>query len=178
MMSKPQSYKMLLSLYSQNVVFDDIVDYVIHIIYNRPKKEKSLLDSRYAMIYVGKGKKKKFASTKKIPPDEQSLFQKTKRAHLVSYSYYNCLQNDFIPMIPEQSGWMIDQGILIPISYFGACLPTVEEYSRAVGEASDKVDSTNEDEEEVSDDDDAERLCSSDDEVESGEESENSDDDI
>ena len=81
-------------------------------------------------------------------------------------------------MIPEQSGWMIDRGILIPIPYLGACLPTVEEYSRAVGEASDKVDSTNEDEEEVSDDDDAERLCSSDDEVESGEESENSDDDV
>ena len=94
MVSKLQSHKLLLSLYTPNFVFEDIIDFVIHVIYNRPKKEKNLIDSQYAMIYVGKGKNRKFASTKKIPPDEKSLLQKCKRTHLVSYSYYNCLEND------------------------------------------------------------------------------------
>ena len=71
-MSKLQSHKLLLSLYTPNFVFEDIIDFVIHVIYNRPKKEKNLIDSQYAMIYVGKGKNRKFTSAKKIPADEKS----------------------------------------------------------------------------------------------------------
>ena len=81
MMSKLQSHKLLFSLYTPNFVFEDIIDFVI---YNRPKKEKNLIDSRYAMIYVGKGKNRKFASTKKLPPDEKSLLQKCKRTHFTT----------------------------------------------------------------------------------------------
>ena len=131
MMSELQSHKRLLSLYTPNFVFEDIIDFVIHVIYNQPKKEKNLIDSRYAMIYVGKGKNRKFASTKKISPDEKSLLQKCKRTHLVSYSYYNCLENDFVPLIPEHSGWMIENNELKPTSYEGQGLPTIEQYAQA-----------------------------------------------
>ena len=124
MMSKTQSHKLLLSLYTPYFLFEDIIDFVLHIIYNRPKKEENLIDSRYAMIYTRKGKNKKFASTKKIPPDERSLLQKCKRTHLVSYSYYNCLENDFVPLNPEHYGWIIENDELKPISYEGDAIPT------------------------------------------------------
>ena len=145
------------------------------IIYNRPKWEKNLVDSRYAMIYVGKGKNRKYASTKRLPPDERSLLQKTRRANLVSYSYHNCLENEFVPMIPEQSGWMVENDELKAIPYEGESLPTVEEYAEAVGK-SDGVDGGepigNEDNVEDDDDDDGDNNEScTDDEIESRDES-------
>ncbi len=118
MMSKPQSHKLLLSLNTRSVVFEDIIDFVIHVIYNRLNKEKNLVDSRYAMVYVGKGKKRKYSSTKRLP--RWTIFAtKNRRANLVSYSYDNCLENEFVPMIPEQSGWALENEELKPIPYEG-----------------------------------------------------------
>ena len=115
MMSKPQSYKLFLSLYTPVADVEDITDFVIHVIYNRPKKEKSLTDSRFSMIYVGKGEKKKFASTKKIPPDESSLLQKIKMSNLVCYACYNCLENEYLPLCHEDYGWVKEENQLKPI---------------------------------------------------------------
>ena len=64
---------------------------MLHAIYNRPKREKSPGDTRYAMLYIGKDEKKKFAPTKSLPPDQKSLTMKILRAHLVSHSWINCL---------------------------------------------------------------------------------------
>ena len=100
-------------------------------IYNRPKKEKTVTDCWYAMIYVGKGKQKKFASTKKLPPDTNSLLQKIKISNLVSYTYYNCLDNHFTPLNPENYGWKKEDHMLKPISFLGSPLPTIEQYEEA-----------------------------------------------
>ena len=128
------------------------------------------------MIYTRKGKNKKFASTKKIPPDERSLLQKCKRTHLVSYSYYNCLENDFVPLNPEHYGWIIENDELKPISYEGDALPTIEQYAQAVS-TDIYADEDSCEENEGKDDDDDESSCS-DDEVSSAEEEDDSDDDL
>ena len=108
MISKTESYQLLRSLNTPNADIKDVTDFTLQIIYNKPRKEKSPTDSRYAMIYVGKGSKKKFVSTKQIPPDTQSLLQKIKQANLVSYTYYHCLDNGFVPLNPINYGWKIE----------------------------------------------------------------------
>ena len=46
-------------------------------------REKSPMESRYAMLFVTKGKKKKFVETKLLPPEEVSLHMKILRANFV-----------------------------------------------------------------------------------------------
>ena len=47
------------SMNIDDVDIEKVTYFVLHVICNRPKQEKSPGDSRYAMLYVGKGKKKK-----------------------------------------------------------------------------------------------------------------------
>ena len=62
--------------------------FVLHVINNRRNHH---LESRFAMLYVAKGERKKFAPTKSLPPDHKSLTMKTLWAYLVSLSWGNCL---------------------------------------------------------------------------------------
>ena len=62
---------------SMNTDHVDIVKvtyFVLHVINNRRNHH---LESRVSMLYVGKGKIKKFAPTKSLPPDHKSLTMKT-----------------------------------------------------------------------------------------------------
>ena len=52
-------------------------------------------DSRYAMLFVKRGNKKVFASTKTFIPDVDSLTMKIKRANLVAHSWINCLNSEY-----------------------------------------------------------------------------------
>ena len=63
------------SMNTDHVDIEKVTYFVLHIIYNCPKQEKSPEHSRYSMLYVGKGKKK-FAPTKSLPPDQKSLTMK------------------------------------------------------------------------------------------------------
>ena len=68
-MSCPSYGNLLSSLSTDQTNIPDVMDFIIHVIYNRPNREKSRGDSRYAMLFVGKGTKRKFASTKSLIPD-------------------------------------------------------------------------------------------------------------
>ena len=69
----PEKCALLESMLSGNANIDQVVDFVLHIIYHRPLREKTPGDSRYAVLFVKKGKKTKFAPTKSLPPDYKSL---------------------------------------------------------------------------------------------------------
>ena len=60
MKDNPQTMSLLSSLESSEIIMNDVTDFILHVIYNRPKKEKTPGDSRYAMLFTGKGKKRKF----------------------------------------------------------------------------------------------------------------------
>ena len=46
------------SMNTDHVDIEKVTYFVLQVIYNRPKREKAPGDSRYAMLYVGKGEKK------------------------------------------------------------------------------------------------------------------------
>ena len=78
------------------------------------------------MLFVGKGNKKKFASTKSLPPDQKSLEKKILRANLISHSWINCLNGHYEQLDPCSYGYKIDNGILVPFWFDGDVLPTEE----------------------------------------------------
>ena len=110
---------------TDHVDLKKVTYFVLHVIYNRPKREKSPGDRRYAMLYAGKGKKK-FAPTKSLPPDQKSLTMKILRAHLVSHSWVNCLDCNYQSLDPPSNGWIFVNGALQPLWYEGASLPNEE----------------------------------------------------
>ena len=114
--------------------FSEISEFVIHTIYNRPKKERTLGESRAAMLFVQQNTKKgkKYRSTTQIPPDEKSLEMKTRRSNLVAYDWNNCLNGRYTPLAPCHSGWVIKDGCLFPQWYDGNNLPSDEEYDEHI----------------------------------------------
>ena len=85
MLKKPTSVDMLDSLAEDESDVGAVTEFILRVIYNRPMKEKTPGQSRYAMLFVKKkGKKKKFADTKRLPPDVSSLEMKIKRANYVT----------------------------------------------------------------------------------------------
>ena len=58
LLSKLESMDLMSSMNTDHVDIEKVTYFVLHAIYNRPKREKSPGDSRYAMLYVGKDKKK------------------------------------------------------------------------------------------------------------------------
>ena len=100
---------------------------MLHVIYNRPKREKSPGNLRYAMRYVGKDEKKKFASTKSLPPYQNSLTMKILQAHLVSHRWINCLDCNYQSLDPLSNGLIFVDGALQPLWYEGASLPSEEQ---------------------------------------------------
>ena len=64
--------RLLLSLNTEKVEVSDVIDFIIYIVYNRPKSEETTAQSRYATaIKTSKMGKKKFNDTRWIPPDER-----------------------------------------------------------------------------------------------------------
>ena len=126
------STQFLHTIGSENVNFGDIIDFILHTVYNRPAKEKTPKDSRLALLHVGKGKTKKYRSTKLIPPDESSLRMKIKRCNLVAYPWVNCLNTTLQPLVPVENGWKIKDDELVPVWFEGSVLPSDEEYDAHV----------------------------------------------
>ena len=109
------------------------------------------------MLFVGKGSKRKFASTKALPPDEKSLHMKILRANLVSDSWVNCLHPNYQYLDPLQYGWKMENGALEPLWYTGSALPNKDELDEQPDDLLDSTEGTHHD---MSSDDD-----SSDDEI-------------
>ena len=83
--AQPSTTHSLSSLSSEKVNLSDVIDFVLHTVYNRPKREKTPGESRYAMLFVKKGKKNVFVQTKQLPPDEKSLKMKFLRTNFMSH---------------------------------------------------------------------------------------------
>ena len=128
MVNKTKSVSLLNSLGSQYPNLNEIIDFVIHTIYNRLQKEKTSKDSRITMFLVKKGKKSDYKSTKLIPPDKKTMQLKILRAHYVSYMWKNCLNGRCMPLDPCEFGWVQKCGIMAPLWYEGSNLPSDEEY--------------------------------------------------
>ena len=65
-----------------------IIDFVLYIVYDRPKRKKTPCESRYAILFGRKGKKKVFFQTKQLPPDARSLCMKI--PNLFEYGWKIC----------------------------------------------------------------------------------------
>ena len=108
--------------------YDDVIDFIIHNVYNRPAKEKTPAQTRKATLTVGKGKKRKYRSTNLVLPDKSSLIMKIKRINLVAYPWRNCLDKNLVPLIPKENGWDEVDGELVTKWFEGDQLPSDEEY--------------------------------------------------
>ena len=85
MQRKMKMINKLSSLSTRNFAFDCVTEFILRVIYNRPRTETTPGDSRYAMLFVKKkGKKRKFSDTNQLPPYESSLKIKIKGAYYVT----------------------------------------------------------------------------------------------
>ena len=90
MQRKKEIINKLSSLSSRNIDFDCVVEFILRVIYNRPRTETTPGDSRYPMLFVKKkGKKRKFSDNNRLTPDESSLKMKIKRAYYVTQGILN-----------------------------------------------------------------------------------------
>ena len=102
-MKTPSKADLLRSLQTENAIVSEVIDFAIHIIYNRPNHERTPGDSRYAMLFVKivkRGNKKVFASTKTLIPDVDSLTMKIKRTNLIAHSWINCFNSEYEGLEP------------------------------------------------------------------------------
>ena len=107
----------------------DTTDFILYTVYNRPKKEKTPGESRFAMLYDRQGKNIKFVSTKILPSDAKSLKMKIKRPNVIFYAMFHCLDSNYIPLDPVKYGWKIENQKLVPVWFEVNRLPSDEEYN-------------------------------------------------
>ena len=67
------------------------------------------------MLFVKRGNKKIFASTKSLIPDVDSLTMKIRRVNLVAHSWINCLNSEYEGLDPLLYGWNFDYDALSPV---------------------------------------------------------------
>ena len=129
MQANPETMSLLSSLQSLQADVNAVTDFILHVVYSRPKKEKTPGDSRYAMLFTGKGTKR-ITPSKRLPPDHKSLTCHIQRVNLVVHGMINCLNVTYDQLDPLQYGWKLENGIPMPIWYEGTALPTVEELAQ------------------------------------------------
>ena len=143
MMTKPEIFpKLLLSLSSTNANLEDVIDFVLHVIYNRPYSETSPGESRYAMLFKGKKELRTFNSLQILPPDSKSLKMKILRANYMTYVMSNCLNPNFVNLNPLDYGWQLEDSNLVPIWYLGDPLPSNDELKSKSNENDFEVESS------------------------------------
>ena len=63
MSTQPSAINLLSSIATVRVDVAQIIDFVLHIVYHRPKREKKPGESRYAMLFVKNMKRNVFVQT-------------------------------------------------------------------------------------------------------------------
>ena len=80
MLETPKSPKLLLILLSGQPNIEEVINFILRIVYNRSYKEKYLGKSRYNMLETkrktNKKKQKKYDTSKDLPSDQTSLKMK------------------------------------------------------------------------------------------------------
>ena len=127
MLSQPSTTKLIPSLSSKRAFIAQATDFILHVVYNRPMREKSPGESRYAMLFVTKIKKKKFVETKFLSSNEQSLHMKILRANFVSCGEANSVNQEFEILNLVDCGWKISEGKLDPNWCEGSALSSTED---------------------------------------------------
>ena len=117
---------LLESLLNETPVIANVVEFVLRIVYNQPKKDKTLGESRYIMM-TSKMKKKDgkitYASSKKLPPDEALMKMKIRWGTYVSIIILSSLNLTFVhPDLPLY-GWKSVDGIWEPMCLEGKLYP-------------------------------------------------------
>lgn len=107
MLTQSSAIKLLFSLVTPRVDVAQSIDFVLHIVFEKPEREMTPGESRSAMLFVKKGKKKVFVQTKQLPPDKKSLRMKILRANYILYGWWNCLNQHFEIPNPLEYGWKI-----------------------------------------------------------------------
>ena len=79
------------------------------------------------MLFVTKGKKKKFVETKILEPDEQSLHMKILRANFVSCVAANYVHQHFEILNLVDYGWKVPEVKLEPNWFEGSALSSIED---------------------------------------------------
>ena len=116
------------TLGSESVNIDDVTDFIIHIIYNRPLHEKTPGESRHRMLLTARKRtkdgRKQYPSSKAIPPDQSSLKMKILRATFVAHCMMNCINRMYVPLNPSSYGWKLNSlSVWEPVWYEGNALP-------------------------------------------------------
>ena len=103
MLTQSSAIKLLFSLVTARVDVAQSIDFVLLIVFEKPEREKTPGESRSAMLFIKKGKKKVFVQRKLLPPDKNSLRMKILRANYILYGWGNCLNQHF--EIPNPLGY-------------------------------------------------------------------------
>ena len=98
-LSQFSTAKLISSISSKKAIIAQVIDFILHVVYNRPKRKSREKfhtgESRYAMPFITKGKTKKFVEIKLLPPDKQSLHMKILEVNFVSCGRANCVNQHF-----------------------------------------------------------------------------------
>ena len=171
MLKTPNSHNLLLSLLSRRPDIDQVTDFVLHIIYNRPIREKCPGESRYNMLTKKKKQgntKKKYNTSKELPPDQSSLKMKILRASFTAHTMSNCLDSQYVPLDPSLFGWKYTDNTWKPVWFEGNPLPDPDDLSEP-GETVTELQETDESDTNIRsgtdmhDDEDSESISSDDD---------------
>ena len=143
MVAAPSSVSALSRKKKKNVDIPVVIKFIIQIIYNRPKTEKTRGENCYQMLSKQKVNKKenknKFSPTKSIPPDQSSLKIKTLRCTFVLHTMVSCLNRYHLPLNPTTYGWQKGDGFWVPVSFDGNAFPSAEKLT-AISLGSIKID--------------------------------------
>ena len=147
------SVYLLDTLGTENPDYDKIIDFIVRTVHNRPANDETPKDSRLAMLFGGKGKSRKFRSTKTLPPDRRSLLMKIKRAStIVSYS---------LSMDPCDWGSEVRDNLLIPVWFGGSNLPSNTEYDLHIKNTLQNYEDTDSDISDSESEDDSDEFSAS-----------------
>ena len=123
---------------------EKVTYFVLHVSYNRPKQEKSPADSRYAMLYVGKGGKR--ICTNKITATRSKVLN---YKYISSHNWVNCLECNNQSLDSQTNGCIFFNGALQPLWYQGALLPSEEQTKNYLRQESEVLSSTLQDSEKI-----------------------------
>ena len=107
------------------------------------------------MLFIGKGRNKKFAPITSLPPDEKSLEMKIMRAHFVSHGWINCLNPQYETLDPCEYGWKFEDEVLVPLWFHGDPLSSEEEIEYNVEIERMELDESSDNDSDFSDSDDS-----------------------